>query len=353
MTTPVPVESFSVSAPVIAEWHDSQVQYLGSRSHQLDLEAQIDGHEREASLRLRVLLALKGFPNQKYVYLLVYPEHVLSIRLHGNDIPEPVRDAFIRNKSCTSADGIVGLHFSLKQPAAVVGPSDTNVQPKTSSSGNVLDSLHSLARATVFAFYVPSRSIPDNQLRALCDLSDGTFRLFSGKFKSLYGGKGATVIGQHGIDDESPPSYDELAPSSPPPRSCPSCRGEPAAKKRKSSTRTAESHDDDWRTAFEQGLERLEKRFVERLDERLAETTKCILEQFEEHLETRLGDIRTEILDEAHERLEEAKDEMDDLLLVRLDDRMLDVKEEMRESVKEELQTVEETIRADLRNALC
>jgi len=176
--------------------------------------------------------------------------------------------------------------------------------------------------------------------------------LFSGEFKSLYGGKGATVIGQHGTNDESPPSYNELAPSSPPPRPFPSCRGEPVAKKRKSSTRAAESYEDDWRTAFQQGFERLEKRLEETLDKRLAETTKCILEQFEERLETRLGDIRTEILDEAHEQLEEAKDEMDDLLLVRLDDRMLDVKEEMRESVKEELQTVEETIRADLRNAL-
>ncbi|KAH7028433.1 hypothetical protein B0J12DRAFT_745556 [Macrophomina phaseolina] len=406
MSSPALSELFSISTPVIAQWrHQSlDVEYLGCASPHPLLEVFHESRKRHASLKSRVSIGVKGYRKKVKVYLLVSPEHVQRLGLDESNIPEPVRDAFIKSNSSVSADGIVRLCFSLKQAPVVLGPPDIDVlEPKTTTSGSLLNALHSLARASTFSFHIPRDSIPLSRLESLCaDFSSGTFSLCEGEIESLYLGKGAKVIEQHNAAAESPPSYDELALSSPPPRSSyASPQRASSGKRRRRTSDVAGRRDDDWTAAGPEQLDALRKQIgemredvnaasaslagrqhltncldgfatqisslwdhVSSMEERIQKKIRDDLTQrFEaritetkdhllEHVEERLGEVQQEIEDEAYERLEEAKDEMDEVLHVKLDDRLLDVKLELQQSVKEELETVEDTIRADLRNAL-
>ncbi|KAH7042781.1 hypothetical protein B0J12DRAFT_673087 [Macrophomina phaseolina] len=386
-------DPFSVSAPVIAEWREDDVRCLGTSPQPLSLELRIHGAERQASLKLRLSLALSDYRKKRNIYLLVHPERVLEARPYDGPVPDRIRADFTKNKG---AEDAVGVGFRLKEQSVVLAQSGTSTQPKRGSSAYALESLGSLSRATSFVLYVSKSSFEDWQLESLYSLADGDFRLASGELESLYGGKGATNIPQTVDGAGSPPSYDELALSPPPQLGLsaePSAASGPPVKKRKYNAEATDSKAPAWRAAIQQRLDaltemvgevrkeiasaaapametqglsahvndlasqldflrdqvssmeqRLEKKFEEKLESRLAEATDDIVEQFEQRLEKRMEEISDDMEDRFHQHNQEWE--------VKLDDTLIDMKEEARQRVNEEMLTVEDSIRADIRHAL-
>ncbi|KAK7708329.1 hypothetical protein SLS57_009063 [Botryosphaeria dothidea] len=387
MASPEPDVPFSVSVPVVAEWRESNVRCLGFGSQSLTLELHIDATERQASLKLRLPLALADYRKKRNVYLLVSLEHVLGVRENDGPIPDRVRDDLIKNKGTSD---ILSICFELNQHSVLIAQSGTTIRPKRGPSEAALEALHSLTRTTSFVLYLSRDGLHERQLQSLYTLDDA-FTLTTGELESLYGGKGATVLPQPETTAESPPSYDELAPSPPPPPALPlsSEPSGPPVKKRKRSPGPADSKDPAWRTSIQQRLDaltqmvgavrkeiasaaapapetqdltshvnelaaeigvlreqvgRMEERLEKKLESRLAEATEEMLERVERRLEKQREEVADDVDDKLYLRDQEWE--------ARLDDTLLDMKEEAFLRVNEEMQTVEDSIRDDLRRAL-
>ncbi|KAL1629218.1 hypothetical protein SLS56_005441 [Neofusicoccum ribis] len=265
------------ASAVVARWRSrgSDNTYLGhghpEASCQAALDIQFQRDERKAFVKLRVPVGIKAATRKIYVYFFIHPEHILSLdRFDCNEsedrsqatIPEQVQSALVRSKQCSSSESITGLKFSLSKPGALVVPVDTALAPKTKASGNILDALYSLGRATTVTLYVPTPRISDSrQLDLLCSSASG------GALKSikdacslamLYHGSGGRVI-EH-LDDpltdtdplanddatfyakaDSPPSYDEISLTPPPHRRAQRHREQPPSKKTKVRSQAASS----------------------------------------------------------------------------------------------------------------
>ncbi|KAH7014056.1 hypothetical protein B0J12DRAFT_777163 [Macrophomina phaseolina] len=358
-------QTILVSSPAVAEWLDhDDVKYLGCHSqHRLTFEVQIDAPTYHAALMLRIPLSLKEFANKKFVYSIIPPDNLRSLRVdsNGNDISERVRDVFAKGKR-----PITIIHFSVDRPAMIVGPPEGSGRLRSSSSEEALRALHSLSSLTEFTLHVLSESMGEAQLKHLLSLCGGPFRLGPNHVQSLYAGKGGKLLcrtEEQSHHAESPPSYDELALTPPPPaggHASTSTPEAPPGKKRKAPASPGDSITDQQRSLIEQQFdvfgkrleEHLNKQWERKLDDRLMEVRESILSEVDDHLERQLAEIRVEILDTAYDWIEEGKKETDDVLTEQLDDRLLDIKEEVRDTVKEELEMAEENIRADLRHAL-
>ncbi|KAH7020664.1 hypothetical protein B0J12DRAFT_687627 [Macrophomina phaseolina] len=363
----------SFSAPVVAEWREADTQHLGCKSPQLVFEAAVDTSRKTASLWLRLLVGLKDNRRKVRLYLIIDPEKVLTVGRHVEDIPQRVCEAMVKGGHCQSAQDLVGIRFAQHPHSAlIIAPCDCALSPKTSAAGATLESLLSLASSECFTLYIPTSYIERGSVDGLSQgLGGGAYCLPEGCLERLYAGRGFQIVNRPGsstLAADSPPSYDELALSSPSRQPTRPSRGEQTNKKRKQPS--SDGGELDWQRTLEQGLNaletRLEERWAEQLERRLAETRETILMQIDERVEKRLTEIDEKVmtrLDELEERVEkrldDITDEAEDRLHVfdeqwqrTLDETLLDIKEGTRQHVAEELANAEETIRDDLRSAL-
>lgn len=209
--------SFSIITAAVAEWVDvHSTKHLGCHpQHPLMLEVQIKPSSHTAVLQLRVPIGLKDYILKQYIYLIISPEQLQSIHVSTKaDVPPSVREALADRGS---THPFTSVRFSMGGPTMLVGPTAGNPRLKSHSSELAMDALCSLSLATDITLYVCEGAIPDAHLDAFCSLCDGSFRSVRDNLKTLYSGKGAKVIDRPTNAAESPPSYDELALSSPPP----------------------------------------------------------------------------------------------------------------------------------------
>lgn len=401
-----PKDKFQVSnVPVVLEWDDcdGDVKYLGHRSA-VTLDIRLDVPRHTASFKLRTIVSLKSSAQRVPLYLFIQPDRVASLAEDDGPIQQPVKDGLIQTRKCAATTEILRLRFSLEHGAlSAVGPAEAGSPPlpKTGPSARILDGLRSIRQATGLSIYLPHSSISPNFLDALCaNAKGGKLQPVHGEAETLYSGQGGREMewpaDADAIRGESPPSYDELGPSPPPPRKRTQIdrasldREERPRKKANDSTdRTSpagraysqklEQSGHEWSVGVDQrmtllseqlealkkavgiaaaepapsesisaSLARLESE-MKALRSEVAEANsrwKEVAEQLRE--QPSLEDLRIEIMEDVEERLAQTRGEITEDFELKVDERFLTTKEELRETVEEELELVEERIKEDL-----
>lgn len=220
-------DSVNVSdAPAVVEWTcaDGQTRYLShpDPACQVTCDIRFDASTKSAFFKLRVPVVLKALPRSKTsVFLFIHPERIHSLALgEGNDALQAVQKKLRTNT--------VGLRFRLNKPAVAVVPL-VSLVPKKKVFGTALDLLQALAQETEFTVYLPNKLLSKTRFQDLCSAaSNAGLRSITrdADVSSLYGGKGGKAIESGSFNPsapeeeplaESPPSYDELALTPPPP----------------------------------------------------------------------------------------------------------------------------------------
>lgn len=401
-----PKDKFQVSnVPVVLKWDDcdGDVKYLGHRSA-VTLDIRLDVPRHTASFKLRTIASLKSLAQRVPLYLFIQPDRVASLAEDDGPIQQPVKDGLIQTRKCAAITEILRLRFSLEHGAlSAVGPAEAGSPPvpKTGPSARILDGLRSIRQATGLSIYLPHSSISPNFLDALCaNAKGGKLQPVHGEAETLYSGQGGREMewpaDADAVRGESPPSYDELGPSPPPPRKRTQSdrasldREERPRKKASDSTdRTSpagraysqklEQSGHEWSSGVDQrmsllseqlealkkavgitaaelapsesisaSLARLESE-MKALRSEVAEANsrwKEVAEQLRD--QPSLEDLRIEIMEDVEERLAQTRGEITEDLELKVDERFLTTKEELRETVEEELELVEERIKEDL-----
>ncbi|GME26906.1 uncharacterized protein LTHEOB_1228 [Neofusicoccum parvum] len=305
--------------------------------------------------------------------------------------PTAVRNAFVANKMCPSASQIRGLRFQLKRASALVVPTDFAVVQSNEVAASVFQSLSSLSTQTAFTVYYAHRSEPEASMATLCHLARiGRLKSTADDYslERLYHGRGGTPYpfperrGDADADPigvDSPPSYDEIGLSPPPPQAAESskrARGSespmPSAVKKPKPSGAARMNQFEQQLAamgarvasleqargasapaaaaptVESLRADLERVVAERCDAGVRRLRAELVEEMERRVEERVDELADERIDA---RLEELKDELAGEVDERVDDRLLDLKCDAQEFVREQLEDVEAQLKSKIAQA--
>ncbi|EOD49951.1 hypothetical protein UCRNP2_3279 [Neofusicoccum parvum UCRNP2] len=315
------------------EWHCSEkneLQYLIRAGVQgpTTISLRVDAAASSAFIKLRFPASLKALPKTS-LFLYIYPER-------------------IRIKS---------VRFELSEPGVAVVP-DEPLHPKNRASGNTLELLSSLSRATTLTVYLPEKALPEDLLPSLIKAhGNGGLRTMEREadLSTLYCGKGGKIFGSQTptaqtrdvTPAQTPPSYDELGPS--PPRVPEPLRSSkhPTGKRRRLSS-GAQSREGDL-------VEQVCKRVMDLVSRQIGEQLQEMELRMEQRLDKRVDELKAEVhgrLDDVNERLDDLDDNLEmtsEVVDVRIDDQMLAIKEELSEHVREEAKHIEEKVKDELR----
>ncbi|KAF2087404.1 hypothetical protein K490DRAFT_65792 [Saccharata proteae CBS 121410] len=226
MSTTTSDTHITKKAPVMIRWtcEDDREIYLSRGRPEPSCQPLLDichvVATKEASINLRIPIAIKAMPRKINIYYRISPEKVTSMELLEKDFPLPVLNS-ITSTMASTAQNVIGLSFLTKRAGDLIVPIGVPMEAKTRQSANVLQVVQSLARATSLQMYFPREAISnDEALKELCSLSGSDcLNDTVDDFSMLYGGKGGEIL--QNLDSlvqkqaenphESPPSYDEIA----------------------------------------------------------------------------------------------------------------------------------------------
>lgn len=117
---------------------------------------------KQIEFQLHVPVKLKGVEVKTRIRIHMYPEDIVSFRAETtSSLPSAVESKL----KCAC----MLLSFRLHKPLSLIVPVTARVppQPKSKSSGAVLDHLRTLCRATVFGVYIPDKAIDKAGLDAI------------------------------------------------------------------------------------------------------------------------------------------------------------------------------------------
>ncbi|KAH7042202.1 hypothetical protein B0J12DRAFT_209391 [Macrophomina phaseolina] len=397
-------ESFSVAdAPIVTEWRSlSDGAPTSFSPHPVSVAIAFDSQQKTVSFRLRLPVFLKSPDGRKSsFYLLIHPEHITSVD-SSIDVPEHVA-------SMLAAEP-VGIRLVLARPGGVVvGPAHVDPTPKTKISTDSLAMLHSMAGAAEVTLYLACSSFSKARLQKLtCIANDNSWRPSPrlSNIPTFYSGNGGRILESNVLAPaisspvaESPPSYDELAPTPPDPSS-----SRPGKKRRVESPpdqlqafgsvcnqileeareeckRQIQQEREETRRYIAEEARRSHDEHEQRVKQEREETRRYIAEEFrrlreesERQLEARLmakldkrieekeAQIRLDFdkkIEEQGERIEERAEELEkelsddivdvesrcsDLIDFRLEEQLSSIKQELTEWVAEEMNHAEERI---------
>lgn len=219
-----PDVNIDVSTPAFVIWDSNN--YL----HDVTFDLRRLAGSDDALFKLRATVVLKACaPNRTAIFVHIYSERITSLALEDVGTDESLAHLVEARKKLDT--DLTGLRFALAQPPDVIGPKLHSLAPKNKASGDVMDSLRSLASQKEFTIYFPQKALPKTQLLSLCNLaSTGALKTNprQADLSSLYRGNGGQVIAvqdprpvasascEAGPSHGSPPSYNELDPSPPP-----------------------------------------------------------------------------------------------------------------------------------------
>jgi hypothetical protein len=169
-----------------------------------------------------------------HLFLFIAPELLRTLILDESvtDAYDPITTYWAEATQELGSAFCLRFELDGAEKAMLVGPKLSTLATKNTASGRVLKSLQSLAGASSFAIYISQKVLLKAQLASVCEaVSNQTLKSPQAQsdLASLYRGKGGQVIkpspvaaaaagsGHDSIvqQAESPPSYDELAPSPP------------------------------------------------------------------------------------------------------------------------------------------
>ncbi|KAK8121572.1 hypothetical protein PG984_010242 [Apiospora sp. TS-2023a] len=167
-------------------------------------------------LQLSIPLKLKGIFVHAPVHVHIHPSQIQSPAYNDNiDVPETIR--------AKMPGRLARFSMTLGEPVRLIIPSNTPtpLRARSRASGQVLDALRSLARATQLSIFMTNEEASRSHLQHLCSLLAAgrgvplppyteTFRLFAPP-PSLH------ASSEEDHDSLPPPRYDELGPGPPMP----------------------------------------------------------------------------------------------------------------------------------------
>ncbi|KAF4311320.1 hypothetical protein GTA08_BOTSDO13158 [Botryosphaeria dothidea] len=360
----------------VADWHPSGQGAVRLAHRPITFSIVINTLRKIAAFRARVSISLKPSRHKVSLYPIITPDRIASIR--PASIPEHATSA-LRAEAAR-------LRFQLSEPGVAVVPSRLELVPKNKESGDALEMFESMARAADVTVYLPRATLSSARLDLLCRVShDWAPAPSLSDVATLYLGQGGKVLSQAGPSTanppgaESPPSYDELAPTPPP-----GAPLSPITKKRRLDDETAASQtsaiEDTCRRIFEEQREELARNMEAALRQQLHEEMRqgkqkqlellrgeldakiaqskeemkkeletSILATLDERLDGKLERLRDELYkeleqvkDEAYDDKQDAIHQADELIHFRLDERITDVKVELTDWADEEVRRIEE-----------
>lgn len=214
-----PSFDFNFKTPACIEWTlNNATEYLIDPDPQRDsvkLEACFSSQSSVASFQLHCPIRVKGIESYSCITSLINIRSIVALKFDENpEIPDIVR----KKLNCKA----VCLHLDLCQPLDLIAPTAATepIQPRKRPSGQVIDTLRSLATAPAINIYISAREISLPRLAAFCEAVSQS-RLHpihtdtSTGLASLYGGSGGKIITlsedfASTSRSENPPSYDQL-----------------------------------------------------------------------------------------------------------------------------------------------
>ncbi|KAH7002703.1 hypothetical protein B0J12DRAFT_747733 [Macrophomina phaseolina] len=375
--------------PAVASWYCSAQEsqnLLGYGSPTATTRAHFElslgtSDENKASFRFRLLVDLRALKGKRvHVFFCIPPDRILDIQGHTDNVPNSIRTGLLFAKEQVSSNSIVSMRFCLSSPGTVILPRVSDLAPSSQSAGRVLELLESLVRSTEFTIFFKEKSntLRDKVLETFCrrDWTSTVERVLD--VETLYAGHGAKTVqaadfslSAREVPVESPPSYDELAPTPPPAHGSSS----PPRKKLRQAPPTDSvkqplaPHDDLERTLAEmsarlsqqfrkemhENLDRLETRVKADMETRMKAAMETRMRadmaehvvRIERLVEERLVQLKEETSDDIDLAQDQTRDEVE----VSLDDRMTLIKDEVMDYVRDEIRDVEDRIRRDLSQA--
>lgn len=215
-----PSLDFDFKTPACIEWTlNNTTQYLIDPDPQRDsvkLDACFSSQSSVASFQLHCPIRVKGIEAYSCITGLINIRSIVTLNFDENpEIPDIVR----KKLNCKA----VCLHFQLCQPLDLIASAAATepIQPRKRLSGQVIDVLRSLAKATTFNIYFSAREISLPRLTTFCEaVSQNRLQPIntdtSTGLASLYDGRGGKIITLSSQDytstsrSGSPPSYDQL-----------------------------------------------------------------------------------------------------------------------------------------------
>ncbi|KAH6871548.1 hypothetical protein B0T10DRAFT_522965 [Thelonectria olida] len=222
----LPCLDINLMTPACVLWDsDSTTQSLvepDPPSRHLSLEIRFDSETSLASFTIHCPIRLKGIESHSFILGSIPPDAITSFTF--KPYPNPP-EAIRKRLNCTT----IRLRFSLNQPLHLIVPVEATepVLPRKRLSGEVCDTLCSLASVTIIDIYVSDRDLPHIKLNAIRDaVAQARLKPFDADFPktlaSLFNGRGGKLIDPSILRNNlsilpsnEPPAYDELEP--PPP----------------------------------------------------------------------------------------------------------------------------------------
>jgi hypothetical protein len=206
---------FKTSACI--EWTlNNATQYLVDPDPQRDsvkLDACFNSQSSVASLQVHCPVRVKGIESYSCITGLINICSIVALNFDENpEIPDIVQ----RKLNCKA----VCLRFDLSQPLDLIASAAATepILPRKRPSGQVIDALRSLAKATAINIYISAIAISLPRLTALCEaVSQKRLQPIHTdtptSLASLFGGRGGKIITLSDVStsrSENPPSYDQL-----------------------------------------------------------------------------------------------------------------------------------------------
>lgn len=340
------VHDIDISPQAVVEWigEDGQAQHLSNPDparRNITCDIRLDSSSHAAFFRLRIPIVSKRQKKATCAFVFIPPERIIDLTYDESNLSDTATKKLGNSTTC--------LRFGLDDPATLVVPRGPLALKQ--SSEDVLETLRSLTRQTSFAIYTPSTALSRAALRYLCTAaSNKGLKSIPGldDMTSLYGGQGGKTAGTLTTPAGSPPSYDELGPSPPPPQTFHNIK----KRRRESNPQQAEREDNvqllericakmmedkaaELRASHRQDLEQVEARITDRMEQ--------LFEKQQQWLEGRL-----DVLDK---RVQGVVDETNDVIIEEIEAKTSMFKEDLEDFIRGEMMSAEESIKNDLSGA--
>lgn len=234
-STVLPTALVCNGVPAVVEWilqnQNERADYLKEKidgpPHWAMVDVHYDESRSEFMCKLCVSVNLKRINTKRHIYILLAPAHISRVEL-CRTVPTNVTNAFVTSNRGLSAEDILGIHFSLKQPGVVVSPKPP-ADPGTRAMRKLLESVFSCGSSRDITIYVQSNAVEEYKLQHMFGQLNQLVLHGFPIIDTLYGGKGGRIV--QDLEELSKPSiydptdlptYDQIVsttPNSDPPRS--------------------------------------------------------------------------------------------------------------------------------------
>jgi uncharacterized protein YoxC len=164
-------------------------------SKSISTNAENENSPLDVFLQVRIPIKLKYPVGRTHIHVSIHPSRIASLSFAADvEAEEDVSDKL--------PGRLARLAFTLREPPQVIIPANTPISllpASTRASGEILDAMQSLGRATSLSIVMPASQAPRRRLEPLCEaLADGGSGLNPlpryDDLRSLFGGTGGQIL---------------------------------------------------------------------------------------------------------------------------------------------------------------